>query len=103
MTATVAFDINDAGTAVGYANKYSGNTFLGQRAVRWDAFTTAATELGTVTSLSDSGAGSLRAVVVAAADSGDIIVFSPRRFSSDDGSGSPRRQSLVPLDEPRAA
>lgn len=38
--------INDAGTVVGYANKYSGNTSLGSRAVRWAAGSTNATELG---------------------------------------------------------
>ena len=41
-----AYAINTAGTAVGYANKYSPDgTFLGHRAVRWDASGTAA-ELG---------------------------------------------------------
>lgn len=41
-----AFAINDAGAAVGYARKYTGQTNLGSRAVRWDAGGTAATELG---------------------------------------------------------
>jgi len=39
--------INTAGTAVGYARKYdSSGADLGQRAVRWDASGTVATELG---------------------------------------------------------
>jgi hypothetical protein len=43
----VAFAINDAGTAVGRADKYDGSgVSLGQRAVRWDASGTVATELG---------------------------------------------------------
>jgi hypothetical protein len=42
-----ADSINSAGTAVGYAEKYNASgTDLGQRAVRWDASGTAATELG---------------------------------------------------------
>ena len=38
--------VNDAGTAVGYANKYVGGSDKGLRAVRWNASGTAATELG---------------------------------------------------------
>lgn len=46
FTNNIAWAVNSAGSAVGYANKYSGNTYLGDRAVRWDASGTAATELG---------------------------------------------------------
>ncbi len=45
-TNAIANGVNSAGTAVGFAEKYSGVTILGQRAVRWDAASTAATELG---------------------------------------------------------
>ena len=38
--------INTAGTAVGNARKFTGDTDLNYRAVRWDASGTAATELG---------------------------------------------------------
>jgi hypothetical protein len=39
--------INDAGTIIGAAERYdSGGEFLGVRAVRWDSWTTVATELG---------------------------------------------------------
>jgi hypothetical protein len=41
-----AWDINAAGTAVGYAYKYDAGVLKGNRAVRWDASGTAATELG---------------------------------------------------------
>jgi hypothetical protein len=41
-----AYAVNDAGTAVGYAEKYDAGDFKGYRAVRWDASGTAATELG---------------------------------------------------------
>ena len=47
VTQSVAVAINDAGTAVGYADKYDDSgVCLGDRAVRWDASGTAATELG---------------------------------------------------------
>jgi hypothetical protein len=47
FTSTYAYAINDAGTAVGYATKYRlGGAHLGERAVRWDASGSAATELG---------------------------------------------------------
>jgi hypothetical protein len=38
--------VNDADTAVGYSEKYIANIDVGQRAVRWDASGTIATELG---------------------------------------------------------
>jgi hypothetical protein len=38
--------MNDAGTVVGYADKYVEGNYMGSRAVRWDASATAATELG---------------------------------------------------------
>ena len=38
--------MNAAGTAVGYAEKYVGGIDKGDRAVRWDASGTVATELG---------------------------------------------------------
>jgi len=46
QTWALAFGINDAGTAVGYARKYVDGAYMGSRAVRWDASGTAATELG---------------------------------------------------------
>jgi hypothetical protein len=48
FTHSHATAINAAGTAVGWGNKYSGATPLGQRAVRWSASSPAATELGTL-------------------------------------------------------
>jgi hypothetical protein len=48
-----AVDINNAGTAVGYANKYTDGSRIGTRAVRWDADTTTATELGGLGNVSD--------------------------------------------------
>ncbi|MGA2266499.1 MAG: PEP-CTERM sorting domain-containing protein [Phycisphaerae bacterium] len=40
--------INTPGTAVGYAQKYVSGSYMGVRAVRWDASGTAATELGNI-------------------------------------------------------
>jgi fibronectin-binding autotransporter adhesin len=45
-TNAYAYAVNDAGTAVGYAQKYVGGNLVGTRAVRWDGTGTAATELG---------------------------------------------------------
>ena len=45
FTSASALAVNDAGTAVGEASKYSGSTFLGKRAVRWGADGVSATEL----------------------------------------------------------
>src|SRR5262249_7616720 len=42
---STALALNGAGTAVGFEEKWSGDTDLGWRAVRWDASGTAATEL----------------------------------------------------------
>jgi len=45
-TAAFTVAVDAAGTAVGFSRKYSAGVFLGDRAVRWDAGATAATELG---------------------------------------------------------
>jgi hypothetical protein len=59
VTSCAARAINAGGTAVGSANKYVGGLYRGNRAVRWDASGTAATELtnlGTDSSGSANGA-----------------------------------------------
>jgi uncharacterized membrane protein len=53
---SIAYSINSAGAAVGYANKYAGSMNLGSRAVRWDALGTA-TELGNLGTNSTTGDG----------------------------------------------
>jgi hypothetical protein len=57
LTSSGAFGINTAGTAVGYADKYTGGVKLGSRAVRWDATGDAATELGNLGT--DSGGSTI--------------------------------------------
>ncbi|MBN2580300.1 MAG: DUF3466 family protein [Pirellulales bacterium] len=46
VSQSIAVAVNDAGTAVGYSDKYDGSDNLGSRAVRWDASVSTATELG---------------------------------------------------------
>jgi hypothetical protein len=58
-TACCALAINNAGTAVGYAKKYVEGNDVGQRAVRWDAHSTEATELGNLGTDSDGCTDSL--------------------------------------------
>ncbi len=62
-TMSAAYALNRAGTAVGYALKYVGGVNLGDRAVRWDAGGTAATELGNL-GTHTSGVTSSRAFAV---------------------------------------
>jgi uncharacterized membrane protein len=57
-TQSEAYDVNESGAAVGFANKDGGIPGLA-RAVRWDANTTAATELGTL-----GGSGPSRAYAI---------------------------------------
>ncbi len=60
-TMAFAYSINDAGTIVGRATKYQEGTYLGYRAVRWDASGTTATELD---GLSNNGSGACEAYAV---------------------------------------
>ena len=75
-TTSLAYAVNDAGTAVGYADKYVSGSFKGLRAVRWDASTGAATELG---DLGTSGAGVTSSLAYALNDAG-IAVGSARDY-----------------------
>lgn len=58
FTASNAIAINTLGVAVGYARKYTAGNFTGLRAVRWDPFDTAATELGNLGTDASGGTGS---------------------------------------------
>jgi hypothetical protein len=59
-TAASASAINSSGTAIGSASKFdSSGTDLGQRAVRWDASGTAATELGNLPSFTSTSASDI--------------------------------------------
>jgi hypothetical protein len=49
-----AFAVNDAGTAVGASYKYISGNLAGERAVRWDASGTAATELDNLGTISNN-------------------------------------------------
>ena len=70
--------INDAGTAVGYSLKYVSGSYMGSRAVRWDAGGTAATELGC---LGTDAAGSTSAEAYAVNDTGTAVGWSEKYVS----------------------
>jgi len=73
--------INNAGTAVGYAEKYVAGAAKGTAAVRWDASGTAATELGNL-GTDSSGNGSGLAIAINTA--GTAVGFSQKY----DGAGT---------------
>ena len=70
-----ALAINDAGTAVGFARKYDGGASKGNRAVRWDASGTAATELG---NLGTAGSGVAETYACDINASGTVIGFAEK-------------------------
>lgn len=67
--------INELGAAAGQVEKYLDNEFIGTRAVRWDAGTTVATELDT---LSFSPTGFTDSFVQAINDAGTVVGFSQK-------------------------
>ncbi len=72
-TSSVAYAINERGAIAGSATKYESGANLGARAVRWEAGSTTATELGILGSDS-TGAG--RSVGWAINEAGDIAGYS---------------------------
>jgi probable HAF family extracellular repeat protein len=80
-----AYAVNDAGTAIGIAGKYgaSGN-YLGERAVRWDSWGTAATELGDLVALGDGAA-----YAFAINDAGTAVGYSQKQDASGMFLGQP--------------
>jgi hypothetical protein len=69
-TATLARDVNDSGSAVGFAEKYEAGALVGKRAVRWDNFGASVTELGV---LGTSASGSTSSEAFAVAENGTIV------------------------------
>jgi hypothetical protein len=78
-TFATAYAINNAGTAVGYAHKYVGTSFVGARAVRWDSSGTAATELG---NLGTDVVGAAAAVAYAVNTAGTAVGYSAKYEST---------------------
>jgi hypothetical protein len=74
-THAIAYAVNDAGTAVGFAHKYVGTSFVGARAVRWDSSGTAATELG---NLGTDVTGAAAAVAYAVNTAGTAAGYSAK-------------------------
>jgi uncharacterized membrane protein len=66
-TSALAYAINDAGTVVGDVTKYESGSYVGHRAVRWDASGTTATELD---NLGTDSAGETNAGAVAVNEAG---------------------------------
>jgi hypothetical protein len=75
--------INTAGTVAGYADKYSGGNFLGQRATRWGATVNTATELG---NLGTDANGVANSKAFAINTSGTIVGYAEKYVSgANDG------------------
>ena len=73
---SIAYAINDAGTAVGWADMYdSEGTYQGYRAVRWDASGTVATELGNLGTDVDGAAISFTDAIN---DTGTIVGYAEK-------------------------
>ena len=75
-----AYAVNDANTPVGWTRKYVAGSWLGQRAVRWDAGGTAATELDNLGTDSDGWTNALAYAV----NEANTVVGKARKY--DDGS-----------------
>jgi hypothetical protein len=82
-TLSVAVAINDAGSAAGYAEKYTGGTSRGYRAVRWDASGTAATELG---NLGTDSVGNSVSIANAINDAGIVVGYAQKYTDGRDRS-----------------
>jgi hypothetical protein len=78
-TDNIAFAVNAAGTAVGWAEKWApnGKVWFGNRAVRWDASGTAATELGTL-GLSGTNPPQSSGIAYAVNDAGTAAGYSQK-------------------------
>jgi probable HAF family extracellular repeat protein len=74
-TGSQAYAINASGTTVGYATKYENYTSLGNRAVRWNASGTAATELG---NLGTDGSGFTQNYAYAINAAGRIVGYAEK-------------------------
>lgn len=80
FTESSAFAVNSAGTAVGFAQKYSsGGLSLGLRAARWTASGTAATELG---HLGTNSGGSTSSYAYAINTAGTAVGYAAKHHSS---------------------
>lgn len=83
ITNSYAYAISSVGTAVGYAEKYTDGANVGTRAVRWDASSNVAIELGNIGT--SDGYTNSRAIAVNAAD---IAVGSAYKYAGGTYLGS---------------
>ncbi|MGD0516390.1 MAG: DUF3466 family protein [Thermoguttaceae bacterium] len=84
VASACAYAVNDAGTAVGYSNKYINGSNMGTRAVRWSASGTAATELG---NLGTSNSGVTSAYAYAVNNAGTAVGYSQKYDASGNDMG----------------
>jgi hypothetical protein len=75
-----AYAVNSSGTAVGFSEKYVSGVDLGERAVRWNASGTAATELGNLGTISSS----IYARAYAVNSSGTAVGYAEKFVSGQD-------------------
>lgn len=93
-TLSFAYSINSAGTAVGYAHKYVDGLAAAHRAVRWNADTTTATELGALTT-SSPGIPVTSSIAYAINQAGIAVGYDQKSFG---GMPSTRRAVYWNLD-----
>jgi hypothetical protein len=74
-TDSIAYSVADSGAAVGFADKYVAGVDYGPRAVRWDASSTAAIELG---SLGTNSSGSTNSVAYSVNSSGTAVGYADK-------------------------
>lgn len=91
LTTAQAYAINDAGMAVGTSFKHDGGVYKGSRAVRWDASSSIATELG---NLGLSASGTTSALATAINDTGMVVGYSNKY----DGAGTDKGVRAVRWD-----
>jgi hypothetical protein len=84
-TTAVCYAVNDAGTAVGNSYKFFNGGYMGDRAVRWDASGTAATELGI---LGTDSSGKTYATAYAVNVVGTAVGYSEKYDVSGSNKGS---------------
>ncbi len=80
-TNTEAYDVNESGAAVGYADKWVSGSSLGARAVRWDGTGTAATELG---NLGANSSGYSYVYAYAMNDAGTAVGYARKYVAGSD-------------------
>jgi Protein of unknown function (DUF3466) len=80
-TDSIAYGVNDGGTAVGFVDDYDMGVNYGPRAVRWDNSGTNVTELGT---LGTDSSGSTKSIAYAVNNNGTTVGFANKYIAGID-------------------